>query len=111
MALISKRIGGGLVWLLLSIGITSQSQYSAVLVKKILSSDFKHKRWVDSLVYSKFTFVKKGASFKELFDSLQRMKGYSFQSVGLDNYNIKADCNLKNASIEECLQFIETKFY
>ena len=111
MVLICTRIRGILVGLLLFISITSQSQHSTAFAKNILKNDSKQKYWVDSIVYSGFTFLKKKATFNELYDSLQKMKGYSFQAVGLENYNIKADCNLKNASIEECLKFIETKFY
>jgi hypothetical protein len=109
--MISKQLGGILIWMLLSISLTSQAQNRAVFVINILHNDYKHKQDEDSLTFSRFTFLKKGATFNELYDSLQKMKGYSFQAVGLDNYNIKADCNLKNASIEECLQFIETRFH
>jgi hypothetical protein len=109
--MISKQLGGILIWMLLSKGLTSHAQNSAVFVKNMLNSDYKHKQEEDSLNFSGFTFLKKGAIFNELYDSLQRLRGYSFQAVGLDNYNIKADCNLKNASIEECLQFIATKYH
>ncbi|AEV97828.1 hypothetical protein A4D02_15720 [Niastella koreensis] len=109
--MISTQLGGILIWMFLSIGLTSQAQNSVVFVRNNLHNDYKHKQNEDSLSFSRFTFLKKGATFNELYDSLQKMKGYSFQAVGLDNYNIKADCNLKNASIEECLHFIETKFH
>jgi len=108
MVLFSKQLGGILGLMLLFVSV--RAQYSSALMRSVLKSDISQVQSKDSLAFSMFTYQKKGARFIEIFDSLQKTKGYTFLEIDLRNYPKKADCSLRNASIEDCIRFIETNY-